>query len=462
MLHPRRANRGAQATHAQPPIGHDSDCADAPACVNHRDEVDAGWHQDGNPVARLDAASAQSLRERRHAAGEFGISDGLLGGRIADRNRPWRSVPNERPQRHAAHRRRARRGSARISNRGLDVRRDRCFQDRQMAAVRKTVQLDIAEPRTQVFGKVIVEHRVPSAPYQPDRNIQLLHPLRNMGDVRGRRMRVVERHVGHEARNSVAPTRTAIRSGQRTTLQTSQRAARQERSAAHEQRRSARRQAVHAAGGRQLDQPRSAPTRWNCDAGVGQHEPRHAFRMVHGPAHCDRSAPVLGDQPDRAVNVERPQQVVDVAHAVAIRTRADPLRVAHRQLVRRDHPMRRRQLVQQPRPQERPRRVAMQADNRHAAEATNRSPIENMPLVRRTVVAGHVDGPRPCRVQTEFLQSASIDRRTPCRHQTISVALVLRPEPMPRHNTRSPGLIWSCTLASVMGTAAGPTLPYFG
>jgi hypothetical protein len=39
------------------------------------------------------------------------------------------------------------------------------------------------------------------------------------------------------------------------------------------------------------------------------------------------------------------------------------------------------------------------------------------------------------------------------------VKLVLSPEPMPMHSTRSPGAMSSATLASVIGIAAGPTLP---
>ena len=107
----------------------------------------------------------------------------------------------------------------------------------------------------------------------------------------------------------------------------------------------------------------------------------------------------------------------------------------------------------------------MQTDNRHAAGIRHGSAIKNVPPIGLTVVAGHVDEARPRRVEAECVQAISIQhvcRLAWCGHQTISVALVLRPDPMPRHSTRSPGLILSCTLASVIGTAAGPTLPYFG
>ena len=107
----------------------------------------------------------------------------------------------------------------------------------------------------------------------------------------------------------------------------------------------------------------------------------------------------------------------------------------------------------------------MQAHDGYATRRPRSSTIQDVPLIRGTVVAGHVNDPRPHGVEAEASQVVSTDdvwRRTRETHQTISVELVLRPEPIPRQSTRSPGLIWSCTLASVIGTAAGPTLPYFG
>jgi hypothetical protein len=447
VAHAGRPHRGTEPAQPQPAVRDHRDRAKPPTGIDDGDEVDARWHEHGDTIARLHATVVETLRERGHSPSELGTVDGLVGSGVADRNggRPHGGarLVDQAPQRHGSidfggdrRRHSGTSGDGRFHERG-----QRHFQHCEVSGAADAMQFHIGEASAQVLGKVVVEHWVACAPHQPHGDGQRRQLVGHRGDVRSGRMARLERHVGHEVGNAVTKTGSAVGRGECPTLGSSEVPTRQPRCAAHEQRRGAGTEPVQPAGGGQLDQPRRLAPLRHRDARVGQHHARHALGVRDREAHGHRTTPVLRDQPHRPAHIQRIEQVGKVEHTLAIAAASNALRPPHRQLVGRDHPVLRRQLREQTRPQERPGGIAVQTHHcgtlDSAVSRCCRRPVEQVPATSRAVVAGHVDGARPGRHQAPCAEHRG--RRGRGVHQTISVALVLRPEPMPRHSTRSPG-----------------------
>ncbi len=92
----------------------------------------------------------------------------------------------------------------------------------------------------------------------------------------------------------------------------------------------------------QPDDPRGRSTLGHGDSRVAQDQAGDLTRILHDPAHGDRSAPVVsGDHQRRGRRreSERDDHVVQIAHPVVVATTTGPFAVAHAELIDRDHPI---------------------------------------------------------------------------------------------------------------------------
>ena len=214
------------------------------------------------------------------------------------------------------------------------------------------------------------------------------------------------------------------------------------------------------AGSGEADQARRAPTSRHRNARVAEHEAADPVGVGGSPSERDRATPVVGGEHDGPVDAERGDHVVEIADPLGIAPARDAVGEAHPQLIDGDDAVPVAEPSQKAAPEVRPCRIAVHAHD--GGERLARAALQHVPHSGNAVAAGNRDQTRPIRIHTpatKLLRRRQIRSAHPRSHQTSSVKLVLRPDPMPMHSTRSPGSMSAATPARVIGIAAGPTLP---
>ncbi len=337
-----------------------------------------------------------------------------------------------------------------------------------MARLREAVQVRVAQAGGEVVGEVVVEHRVGRAPHHQARHVELAQRRGHCGDGCRRGVVVGEGHVVDEVGDRVAQCCSAIGGAQRVAAGGVELAQRQCPGAVDEHPRAPADEVGDRTAGCHPDQPRCLPPGGHGDAGVAQGEADQASGRSRrdGPALGHGTAPVVAHHDDRALDGQRVDDVAEVGHTRGVAAVAEAFGVAHAELVDSDHPMPGVEPGEHLAPQVAPGGVAVHAHDGRPRGLTCRGrggSVEHMPAMCAAVVARDVDQARPGRVDApspELLGGGQLGRHDAARaHHTSSVKLVLRPEPMPMQSTRSPGFRSASTLASVIGIAAGPTLP---
>ena len=191
--------------------------------------------------------------------------------------------------------------------------------------------------------------------------------------------------------------------------------------------------------------------------------PSSCVDVIDGPPHRDGTTPVVRRARTAArsvIDVEHGDHVAQIGDPVGVAARRSPRAVAHAELVDRDHPVRYRRTGAGTSPRRIPTsdcrartRSSRRVDRPAAATAESSTCQRCVPpsWLGTSRNRDHV-GSRPHVCQSSAVGGSVPSRerasqRRPSSHQTISVKLVFRPDPMPMHSTRSPALIWSLTLA---------------
>ncbi len=177
------------------------------------------------------------------------------------------------------------------------------------------------------------------------------------------------------------------------------------------------------------------------------------------PSEGDRPAPVVGDRDRRAGDAERvaqPPEVVDAGREPS--ERAGSFGEPHVEVVDRDHPEVGGGVPEKVAEQERPRRVAVHAQQRQPGLSGRRGAVQDVPGAVDAVAVDGGDETRPPRVEPDE-PGRRERRRFGVAHQRSSMTPAFKPEPMPMHSTESPSRNVCWPWASVIGIAAGPMLP---
>ena len=334
----------------------------------------------------------------------------------------------------------------------------------------------VRESAGQVGGEVVVEHGVLRTERQQHRAPDVAQARCDIGDRPLGGVSWTQRDVVDEVRDGRSRRRSPVRRPERLPIGLGDPATGQPNRSLDERRGAAADEVEDRRPRSQPDDPRSRPALGHGDSRVAQDHAGDLTRILHDPSHGDRPAPVVcrdHQRRGRPRESERNDDVVQIAHPVVVATAPGSLAVAHPQLIDREHPIPRAETAEERRPRVPPRRVAVHTQHRRGrCVATLRNPrVEHVPSVTAAELAGHVQEPGPTRVEppaSPVVVARGVELPAGCRrlgrvrrsrHQTISVKLVFRPEPIPMHSTRSPTWMRSATLASVIGIAAGPTLP---
>ena len=155
--------------------------------------------------------------------------------------------------------------------------------------------------------------------------------------------------------------------------------------------------------------------------------------MVDGPSHRDSTAPVVRGESERDVGIEAEcaDDIVEVADAGGVSAQWGAFAESHAELINRDHAVAVTERAQECSPRVGPCRVAMDTDHRGDWRASRSGQgwtgVENMPAMRATIVARHIDTVRPRRVDPPGVQignAGQVGHPGPAgagAHQTISV-----------------------------------------
>ena len=317
-------------------------------------------------------------------------------------------------------------------------------------------------PGGEVVGEVVVEHRVGVAPTQQHRHRQRTDALGDGGDGGGRRMVGVERNIADELGDRAALRRASIRGAEPLTTYGIEPATRQQQSSVDEDPRAMTDEAGDGSGAGETDQPRSLAPCGNGNTGVAQHDTDDSIGVAQHPTQRDRPTPVVRRGHDGTGDVECSDHVGKIVDPLGESATRGTLGQAHPQLVDGNHPVAAAEASQHAAPGERPRRIAVHADDR-AARVLRYAGVEHVPPVALTIRRLDVDEARPRRIDSPSpplrCRRSGLGHR---RHQRSSVKLMFKPDPTPMHSTRSPVLIVDAAPAKVIGIAAGPTLPKSG
>jgi hypothetical protein len=111
------------------------------------------------------------------------------------------------------------------------------------------------------------------------------------------------------------------------------------------------------------DQPWRAASGRHGDARVAEHQPAEPVTGRRRPPHRDRAAPVVSCDDDLPLDPERADHVVEVAHPIGVGAGAGSRREPHPQLIDCDHAITTAEPREEVPPEERPRRIAVHADD---------------------------------------------------------------------------------------------------
>ncbi len=191
---------------------------------------------------------------------------------------------------------------------------------------------------------------------------------------------------------------------------------------------------------------------------VGQHHAGDVGGVLQGPAEGDRPTPVVRQRHHRSADVERAGEAAQVIDSLSQGARlCQTIGVAHAEVIHRDDAPARSGLSQHPAPEIGPRRVAVDTQHRadHGLTTSGHlwAVVQDVPAAWDACCIMGVDLSRPLRIKAGQVAGD---------HQASSRQVMFRPDPMPIISTRSPGSRFSTSLASVIATAAGPTLPSVG
>ena len=70
-------------------------------------------------------------------------------------------------------------------------------------------------------------------------------------------------------------------------------------------------------------------TRWNRDTSIGQNKSGYLRTMTGGVTHSNCPTPILGNDPQRSVDIESRHKIMNVANAITIGTRSNVIRKPH-------------------------------------------------------------------------------------------------------------------------------------
>ena len=452
---------GVHAARSEPGVDQHDHRTGPPAGVQRHRQIDPGRNHQRHAIAHLDTAAGQSGRRRLHQLGELGIGDAAgvarhlgdsefgaeLGVRVEQRRCPVVG-------RAGSHRPVERAEPVDDRSDGVDVLGD------EVTGVRVAVDVGVREPAFEVVQVEIGEHLVLRTPQQQRRYVP--KQLQIGGDAiqrGGARMIGVERDVGHELGDRGPPGRGEV-GRQKASPDVGGRAliGHLERTA-DERRRAHRDVLEHRPRTRQADQARGRRSSRLVHGRVHQHHAHELFEMTLRPTERDRPTPVVGDGDHRTGDLHRLGQLTQVV---------DPLRQSpypatalgepHLELIDGDHPNPVGRRADEVAVQVRPRRVAVHTQ--HGQLRVRHLVVEHVPGSPDPVGDRHVDQPRPARLEAG--QTAGWEagvRRGRLGHHCSSSTPAFSPDPIPRHNTVSPGDRLSASLANVIGTAAGPMLP---
>jgi hypothetical protein len=342
------------------------------------------------------------------------------------------------------------------------------FHD-EMAHARDAMQIGMWQPRREIVSEVVVEHRVGGSPGKKHRHGQGLDVVCHRGNGRRRRMLFVEGHVADELGNCSPLRGPTVRPAQAATSLRIKPPTRKQQGAVDERARAMPDQGPEWSGCREPNQPRSSSSGRYRNTGVAQHDRTDPCSVAQHPTQRNRPTPIMRCRDHRPGDVECVDEVGKVVDPLCEAPPLGSLGQAHAQLVDGDDAVAIGKLGEEAAPRERPGRVAVHAQDRACGRLRRMTGVEHVPAVALTTRC-HIDKPRPRGIDPECPPLVGRWRRrlrvrpgsTHRRHQSSSVKLMFRPEPTPMHSTRSPTLMDGAAPASVIGIAAGPTLPNRG
>ena len=308
-----------------------------------------------------------------------------------------------------------------------------------MPREREAVQLGLREPPAQIGREVEVKHRIALAPGEQDGNLELRQASGDGGDRRERRVRGRRRDVGDEVCNRAPIPARRVRAEVGAANVLANPAVSGGERCPHEERRPPAGHIAQEVVAGEANRQRHTGRRQG-DAGVREQDPTQALPVRERPAERDRPAPVVGGEDDRAFDGECVENAAEVVDPLRERSRAGALREAHRDVVDGEHAIAVTEATVERAPEQRPRRVAVHADDgQRRVEPVGRRAIEGV-HPRDTVGERHREASRPGRLDSQAPESPRIEPG-PRGHQMISATLALRPDPMPMQRTRSPAEI---------------------